>query len=620
MTEPNLFTIILNLDRQWRLVTNCRWDERIECRTGGSNSLSSLSVHDDRRADNCDCLGACRVVNYEPQLSYTSLSPISTKTLIDQHRASIRDDYLGALEIRHRTKKDEMERIFSGLRKAARTMKRAKAALEFDLFNRSTSQLVRIEQALELLVRAAKADLRIMYANFTEYSRAYVDELKPTRDGLRRLLDDLYASYSVTPSVQLHLLMSSGVAKRVGTISKLTRIGSDIDEAIEAVVVVNKTYGLFTIRNSMIRRRLTEPNLLPYLLVVPKIEHRRCSEEGRYLVQNLTVYSHFFADLVSTLQATGGGLLSVEQVESWDDKLRRQTVDVKTVSDSFTDCLDQYERFVRHAVSRYPDEDGSGSAFDELRTSSTFLDWDNDERATAMPRFEEQIRTLEVLCDDYASFRISKADLARTMSGRVMASVNSIFDEIRDQIRRDIEGPMLSRFGRVERVLSEVYAEAFRNVIQLQKYFSQEDFNGVFIERARNASLWRRPYPDLQSEAILEYAFSRSNDAPPMLSNGHWLLETDGQSIIDSAIKSYIDLLRESTKNVYSVVIMKERKKISDILQDLMENLMEYLTSTELDTNFVRSNILQLDIYFPELKFIRTEQEVEYDMTTYWSK
>ena len=73
-----------------------------------------------------------------------------------------------------------------------------------------------------------------------------------------------------------------------------------------------------------------------------------------------------------------------------------------------------------------------------------------------------------------------------------------------------------------------------------------------------------------------------------MLSNGHWLLETDGQSIIDSAIKSYIDLLRESTKNVYSVVIMKERKKISDILQDLMENLMEYLTSTELDTNFVR--------------------------------
>ena len=495
------------------------------------------------------------------------------------------------MEIKQRVDEEIMSDTLSSLQDVIQLISSTMRALDYYVFDESTSHFVRVEQAVDKLTAMTRDDIANIHANVIQHIEAYQQELAPTRDSVRHLLDEAYRGIATIPTISLYTLINQGLYdenKLREIISRTEDVMDTINTAADALLVVELTDGFNTLQDFFQhpepmsnRKKLLNANLLPYTLVARKENRNTCQKDLNYLRRNMTRFGDELNNIIDLLNkvlpsvqaGTDDVQFVAELVPRWHSQLNQKIPIIKSLSNEVMSCADEYHTFLQRIV----DAQIMG---DMQSTTSLWTSVD------LHYRLEEQLVALKVLYDGYASFEISKYELASMIDSNIEDSIDDIFTESEKKINDRLVFPILSRLSDTEQTLTDQYLSAFNDVVTFQKYFNQS--KGLFNQRTNNASLWRKPYLDIESSDLLRFSLSRQAGRSSVPDNMENFLATTARGGIQSIISSYINELKDTISVIETEIVTTHKRAVQSSLSKLIKDLLSYADDTQLGSTFVR--------------------------------
>jgi hypothetical protein len=431
-----------------------------------------------------------------------------------------------------------------------------------------------------------------MHAYVSQYLVSYRQEMKPNRDSLRYLLDIAYKSMSTTPTIELQGLATDAIddAQQLNYfISKFRTVRENVLVAAYTLRMVNMTDGLFNLKEDVFqsylnelsgtRRIMVNNNQLPSLFVSKQADLTNCFKESQHLSNNLTSFADQLTYVINNLtllhsDMNGDAVNATRKlIPEWNLALKFRVPIIKSHSAAVMSCADEYEEFLMRIQ-------------DEQCTFSTNSVLDQLDPAALHHRLEEQVVALESLYKGYASFQITKHQLSYMIDATIKDDIEDILTEIEKKSSGRLVSPTLSLLASLEEPLTDCYVNALTDVIALQKYFSQT--KSIFEERGKNASVWRKPYPDIESKKLLKFSLSEQAGRSSVPDNMENFLAISARTDIRHIISSYLTKLKDTVSAIETNIISRNKRQIMESLTNLITNLLTFATRITPGSVFVK--------------------------------
>ncbi|CAD5119980.1 DgyrCDS8565 [Dimorphilus gyrociliatus] len=255
-----------------------------------------------------------------------------------------------------------------------------------------------------------------------------------------------------------------------------------------------------------------------------------------------------------------------------------------------------------------------------LRSSLTI----NDELGKTIQNLRLESTKYNDMKEKFENNVITIAELANSLTSTDYKSIRKRLNEFENGVTKVLVEPFLTEVDRsIERaVVLYTFSMTAVNelLINLDINHTSSDAINVY-KNIRSFNIWRNPKLDTKLSLEVQW-----QDPDPFISR----IWPSSQSLDEflsekgSAIKEIKNLIqnfmKEALRKVVDIenVVVENTQKIRDVLDELDNILAAYTQASQIDDDFIRKNIVELEIYYPSLQLESISQRKAYEIEDYF--